>query len=104
MDNLKICPKCNYLGAKADAVCPSCGLSLISRCPRCGAKIKTPFAEYCYYCGVKFETLTGTPKLAGGIKTGRGAEKTSITTAIRRKPSGCQKKKLITIKKKRRNK
>ncbi|RKZ02964.1 hypothetical protein DRQ21_07030 [Candidatus Fermentibacteria bacterium] len=50
----RICPKCNYLGSQQDNVCPNCGISLISLCPRCKAPIRVAFAKFCYRCGVQF--------------------------------------------------
>lgn len=55
INKIKICPFCHYLGDEGDDVCPHCGVGLISECPKCGAPIKTPFAEYCSICGANFK-------------------------------------------------
>ena len=52
---INLCPKCNYVGDENDKVCPHCGVALIDECPKCGARIKTSFAEYCYACGMNFK-------------------------------------------------
>jgi hypothetical protein len=39
-------------------VCPHCGITLISECPHCNARIKTAFAEYCYACGLSFKKIS----------------------------------------------
>jgi len=46
------------VGDDADKVCPHCGVALMSECPKCGARIKTSFAEFCYACGINFKEIT----------------------------------------------
>ncbi|KQC13115.1 MAG: hypothetical protein APR63_01240 [Desulfuromonas sp. SDB] len=48
---INICCNCHYLGNQNEKYCPHCGRILISKCSHCGAKIRTPFAEYCSVCG-----------------------------------------------------
>lgn len=48
-----ICPRCSYftVGRSEQMHCPTCGLTLTSRCRRCGTDVPNPYAVFCMVCG-----------------------------------------------------
>jgi ribosomal protein S27E len=65
-DWVALCPACGhgqryFEGGEAElpGPCPTCGASLLARCPRCDARIVSLFAVACEGCGASLREATG---------------------------------------------
>lgn len=52
----RLCPRCGRAVpvASGEKYCPNDGQRLLETCPRCGAKITSPYARFCVRCGLEF--------------------------------------------------
>lgn len=54
-----LCPRCFRAVPEAagERYCPNDGVRLLTRCPACGAVIRSPYARFCVRCGRGFEEV-----------------------------------------------
>jgi endogenous inhibitor of DNA gyrase (YacG/DUF329 family) len=52
----RICPKCQRAvpGQSEERYCINDGALLLERCPKCQARIQSPYARFCARCGHSF--------------------------------------------------
>jgi len=54
-NKINIFNKCHYLARLGGQTNPNYDRKLLSNCPKCNAKIRTPYANFCTICGIKFQ-------------------------------------------------